>query len=1014
MRPGLLIPLLALMVTTAYAGVKWDFETGDLQGWRVVEGDLGAQPTNKDDDRYGGNFGKQGKWFIGTYEVLGDGAQGELRSPVFTINAKQMALLVGGGDHPTETFVALVLAEGDKEIQRATGHNAEAMSEVLWDVSTYVGQKAYVRIVDHHSGGWGHINVDNIRELTDEEVAAAKRAEQERKEAAVRHYQDWKASLMKPAGRIVYRGDNLKKLTMTMGGIGAGNIALCGDGALRGWQICNNFHANALVPYGFMAVAAQEEGKEQVSRVLQTAPVDNLPCVQSTEFVGEFPLARINYQDEALPLQVSLEAFTSLTPMAAKDSGLPAIYFVLHAKNPTDKPIKAAFMMSLQNCIGWDGVSAINGLKNEGYGGNVNTPDHDERQVSLLMQNVSLAKDDRRYGTLALSCLRADASTLIQYDDTAKMWSRFPLAFGGDQATVQSEKGATHNGAIACDMSIAAGQEVAVPFILAWHFPNRFASYDQNLAQYRLGNMYGAQFADALAVAKYAGANYERLSAQTHLFHDTFYDSNLPYWFTDCVSSQISTLCSQTTLWIEDGTFHAFEGCGCCPMNCTHVWNYEQTLAHLFPELERNMRHTDLFVQQDPSGFIHHRTVLPLSLPRGSGPFTDGHLSTISKAYREYLLSADDGWLKECWPHIKLAMDWAISNYDGDGDGVIQVAQPNTYDCTIYGANTFIGSQWLAALRAAEAMARLMNDTASADRYRAICDKGAAAMDKELWNGQWWVQAVDVREHPQHQYGTGCHSDQLLGQWWANLNDLGYVLPREHVRTALASIFQHNFRTSFEGFKQSPRVFASDDEMGLICCSWPLGGRPPEVTLYSDEVWTGIEYEVAALLLQEGMTQEAYEIIKGARDRYNGTRRSPWNEIECGDHYARAMSSYSLLLAAEGYHYDGPAGVLKFAPTVQADDLRAFFSAAEGWGTFSQKRAAQSQTNSLRLAYGTLGLTRLDLALPTGMKAPTARVVLNDQPVKAQTQVVGDTLQVKFAAKLQMKAGDTLMVTTGR
>lgn len=1010
MRPGLLI-LFVLTTAVAHAGVKWDFEDGTLQGWRVVEGDLGAQPTNKDDDRYGGNFGKQGKWFIGTYEVLGDAAQGELRSPVFTITAKQMALLVGGGDHPNEVFVALVLVEGDKEICRATGHNAEAMSPVIWDVSADVGKQAYVRAVDHHAGGWGHINLDNVRELTDEEIAAARRAEQQRKDAAARHYQEWRASLTKPAARTVYRGDALKRLTMTMGGIGAGSVVICGDGAIRSWQVCNNYHANALVPYGFMAVAAQEEGKEPVARVLQTAPVDNLPCVQSTEFIGEFPFGMINYQDEALPIKVSLECFSPLTPMEAKDSALPAVYFVLHAKNPTARPINAAFMMSLQNFVGWDGLSPIDGLKNEGYGGNVTQTLKSDGQVTLSMGSSSLPKDDRRYGTLALSCLRPEASTINEYADAAKMWSEFPDGFGGDELVAPSPKGSTYNGAIACPVTIPAGQEVAVHFVLAWHFPNRFAAYDQNLAKYRLGNFYATRFADAAAVAKYAGENYERLSAQTHLFRDTFYDSNLPYWFTDCVSSQISTLCSQTCLWIEDGTFHAFEGAACCPMNCTHVWNYEQTLAHLFPELERNMRHTDLFVQQDPSGYIHHRTVLPLSLPRGSGPFTDGHLSTISKAYREYRLSADDGWLKESWPRIKLAMDWAIGAYDADGDGVIQTAQPNTYDCTIFGANTFIGTQWLAALRAAEEMARVMGDAASADRYQAIFAKGSAAMDKALWNGQWWVQDVDLREHPQHQYGTGCHSDQLLGQWWANVNDLGYVLPREREQTALRSIFRHNFLTSFEGFKQFPRVFASDDEMGLICCSWPLGGRPPEVTLYSDEVWTGIEYEVAALMLHEGLTLDAYQIIKGARDRYNGTRRSPWNEIECGDHYARAMSSYSLLLAAEGYHYDGPAGVLRFAPTVQTDDFRAFFSGAEGWGTFSQKRSAGTQTNGLRLAYGNLSLTRLDLGLPAGRKSATGHVTLNGKPFPAATQVVDATLQVRFSQRLQLKARDTLAVT---
>ncbi|MBU0607927.1 MAG: hypothetical protein KKI08_08560 [Armatimonadetes bacterium] len=271
MRPCSLWLSLTLAVSVAHAGVTWDFETGDLQGWQPVQGDLGTQPANRDDDRYGGNFSKQGKWFVGTYESGGDGVQGELRSPVFTITCDQIALLVGGGNHPDETFVALVLAEGDQQVRRATGHNTEAMDEVVWDVAAWKGQKAYARLVDHHSGGWGHINLDCVRELTPEEVAAARQRERERKEAASRHTREWKAALMRPAERTVDRGDALKKLTMTLGGIGAGNVALCGDGALRGWQLSNHVNAGAFVPYGFLGVRAQAEGQAPVTRVLQTA-----------------------------------------------------------------------------------------------------------------------------------------------------------------------------------------------------------------------------------------------------------------------------------------------------------------------------------------------------------------------------------------------------------------------------------------------------------------------------------------------------------------------------------------------------------------------------------------------------------------------------------------------------------------------------------------------------------------------------------------------------------------------
>lgn len=1027
----LAVPALALALclgARAEEGyVHWDFETGDLQGWRLVWGNLGRQPSNHDDDRWGGNFGKQGKWFIGTYEDGGDAMQGELRSPIFTLKADKVSFLIGGGAYRESTFVALVLAEGDKEINRATGANAEAMTRVVWDVAKYKGQKAYFRVVDRNSGGWGHVNLDDVRELTPQEVADMERAERERKEAAERKYQEWKKGVFAPTQPTVYRGETLKRCEMTLGAVGGGCLALCGDGALRQWQLSNHVCSRAQVPYGFLAITAQTEGGPRVARVLQTEPVDGLPCVEATEFVGEYPLGTVIYRDSALPVKARLEGFCPFIPLDAKDSGLPSLFLTLHLDNPGDRPVQVGAMMSLQNFIGWDGRSGIQGLQNAGFGGNANRVERQGDRVSVVFESPTLDRANTDFGSLALSCLEPEATATAQWDDSAALWADFAPDGKLDNPGVPgpSDKGRTHNGALAVRLTLQPGESVELPFVLSWHFPNRHAEYDGNLAKYRLGCMYNNWFADASAVAAYACDNYPRLRDETQLFHDTFYASNLPYWLLDCVSSQMSTIASPTCLWIEDGTFHGFEGCGgdtgCCPMNCTHVWNYEQTMAHIFPELERNVRHTDLFVQQDPRGFVHHRTVLPLSLPRGSGPFADGHLSTISKAYREHRMSADDSWLRQSWPHIKAAMDWAIRAYDPEGDGVIKVEQWNTYDCSVWGPNTFIGSQWLAALRAAEEMAKLMGDQPSAARYRTLFDQGSAKMDQELWNGEWWIQNVDLKEHPNTQYATGCHADQLLGQWWAHLNDLGYIFPREHVDAALRSIFKYNFMKSFEGFGQSPRVFCAPDDMGLLICTWPRGGRPGSVTYYSDEVWTGIEYAVAGLMIQEGLIDEAYQITKAARDRYdgrqkpsrggyNGAMRSPWNEIECGEHYARTMSSYSLLMGVEGYAYDGPAGALKFAPKVQPEGLSAFFTTAEGWGSFEQKRAAGAQTDVISLARGKLSLRQLEFELPEGAGAAAAEVKLRDEALRAKVTVEGRKVTVVFGSPVVLAASDSLSV----
>ena len=205
-----------------------------------------------------------------------------------------------------------------------------------------------------------------------------------------------------------------------------------------------------------------------------------------------------------------------------------------------------------------------------------------------------------------------------------------------------------------------------------------------------------------------------------------------------------------------------------------------------------------------------------------------------------------------------------------------------------------------------------MGDAAAAARFREIFLAGRENLVRRCWNGEYFQQDLPDYLTRRGEVGPGCMSDQLIGQWWAHQLGLGYLLPKEKVQAALRSIFKYNWIPDLTGFKHNPRAFAGEKDKGLLICTWPKGGRPPKVMLYSDEVWTGIEYQVAAHMIYEGMIEEALAIVRGARDRYDGVPRppigrNPWNEIECGGHYARAMSSWSLLLAASGFHCDGPA-----------------------------------------------------------------------------------------------------------
>ena len=871
-----------------------------------------------------------------------------------------------------------------------------------------------------------------------------------------RDFAEWTEELKEGGRPRVYVGEALRGVAMSMGGIGAGQIALCGDGSLRQWQMVNYANHMAYVPDGFFAVWAKPRGGKRVVKLLQSKATYNdkgfqpaasvndhvvpeeqkrllrtLPGVQSTEFIGEYPIAEIAYKDAKLPVNVSLEAFSPFAPLDSKDSGLPAILFIFTVRNSGNRPVRVSLAGSLQNAVGWDGLAEIKGAECELYGGNRNEVVRTDGFKAVHMSNVILPTNAATNGTMTLAALEEGADALPGWTDRKTFWRGFSAngRLRGDSSAGPTEKGKTVNGAVAVPFALYPGEEKQVVFVMAWHFPNHYVNWGQKgfgvedtKSCFWIGNMYNNWFANSQEVVEYVRKDFNKLADMTRLFRRTFYDSTLPYWLLDAVSSQVSTIRSPTCLWNEDGTFHGFEGCrgastesshespsgGCCPLNCTHVWNYEQALAKVFPDLERTMRVTDLKVQMLPNGEIPHRTVLPSYLPRWeSHPAADGQCGAILKAYREFLQCGDKSFLDELWLAVKKAMDYIFETWDQDGDGVMDGPQWNTYDCNVYGHNSFIGTLYLAALRACEEMAKIEGETDLAGAYRERYKKGRKIIEDELWNGEYYIQVYDAQQYKETQYGTGCLSDQLLGQWWAHVLGLGYVLDPERVRKALASIYKYNFRKDFVGFEQKPRIYACDTDKGLLCCTWPKGERPEgQAILYADEVWTGIEYQVAGHMLWEGMVDEAFHIIKAARDRYDGTKRNPWNEVECGDHYVRPMSSWWMLEAAAGYRWNGRDQSLAFEPRIENGEFGCFFVTDTGWGSFSESNPPGAQEEMLRIAYGEVTAKTLRF-VSGGLKAA---VELNGRAVHASFRPEGSTVVLGFTKPLVLKPGDTLRV----
>jgi len=976
--------------------LHWDFESGTLEGWTVTAGKLGKQPAANDNDRWNGNFNKHGKYFIGTFEdgdkAMGDQATGEIRSPVFVADADIIGLRIGGGQDAGRTYVALCDAAGGKELLKAAGRDAEAMEDVLWDVSPFKARRLYLKVIDAATGPWGHINVDFVRAVGRDEF---ERIEREKREAAERarlateamrrQWQEANAAYRKtvfdPVPRPVYRGEALRNVWMPMGGIGAGGMSIGGDGVFRRWMVRDAKPTDE--PGAFFAVRAKAGGGPATARILQAGG----DGVGDVEFHGEFPVAWHRFADPALPVRVSMESFSPFIPLDEKNSGLPVAMFVLDVENPGSESTEVTLLGSLPDLVGGHPVS----FKEAGYTG------------------VAMAG---KAGSLVLAA-RSDATALKPWTDRA--WLRAALA-GGDLPALESAGGPPAPGgppahaALAVTFTLKAGERRAVPFLWAWHLPG----------DARHSHAYEKWFADAPAVCRYVGQHYDRLAADTRLFHDTLFATTLPYYVPERLSSQCSTLFTRVVYWTRDDHVYGWEGLGCCSGSCTHVWNYEQTMAHLFPSLERRMRDIGLGPGQAADGGVFNRfgtADSPWGPEGNEKPAADGHASTMAKAYREWRLSSDDEWLKLRYPAVKRAMEYWIRTWDGeDEDGVARGVQFNTYDASLVGPNTFIGSQYLVALRAAEEMAGIVGDPEAAKRWRGLFERGSKAYATECWDDQYkyFVQRIPPGQR-QADYGNACFVDQVLGQWWASVNGLGHVLPQPQVKASLAAIAKWNMigdMSLYQYHYDQPRIFIWGQGKGLMVCVWPRHDYLPNPMLYREEVWTGCEYQAAASMIWEGLVPEGLAVVKAVHERYNDGLRSPWNEIECGDHYARALSSWSVLLASQGFSYVGPRGRIGFDPKLTPDDHKSFFAGAEGWGAFTQRRQERQQHNSLALAWGQLRVAELTLGLPPGAGMPEASVELAGAPVPATSRIVGGKLAVVFDPPLVVPAGTTLQVVT--
>ncbi len=760
-----------------------------------------------------------------------------------------------------------------------------------------------------------------------------------------------------------------------------------------------------------------------------------LQRLESARFTGEFPLAQVTFRDRRLPVGVTLDAFTPFIPHDADASGLPVAVLRYTVSNAQATPATVSIAYSIENPLLTVSEPWFR-------------PDPRVNEIrtaagiqGLLMHNPSLYEDNALVGSLGLWVVGADNGnvTMLRGWPRARWWTsalRFWDDFSADGALGPESAELGPVGAVCLQRTVTPGASADFTFLLSWHFPNRTpdrCGWDAAGGEggARIGNHYCTRFADAWAAALFAAAQLSDLEKRTRRFASAMRESTVPAAIKDAATANLSTLVTPTCFRTADGEFHGFEGCadtsGCCFGNCTHVWNYEAATDHVFPELARSLRRAAFGYSMDRAGGMRFRQLLPDGGDRFPTAAADGQMGQIMKVYLDWRLSGDDEWLADLWPKVKraIAFAWIPNGWDADRDGVLEGAQHNTYDIEFYGPNPLCGIYYLGALRAVEEMADAMNDEATARDVRRLFESGRTWIDANLFNGEYYVQHVqgqprksipdallntmgsDDTERPEYQMGAGCLVDQLVGQYQAEIAGLGPIVDPAHCRKTLESIYRYNYKRDLFEHASVQRTFVLNDEGALVVAAYAAGQRPDVPFPYYAEAFTGLEYTAASHMIFAGMVREGVECITSVRARYDGERRNPWDEAECGSHYARAMAAWSGLLAISGFRYHGRTREVAVLPRLPISGFQCFWSTATGWGTFAFGAAG----SPLRIRVLSGRLPCRSIVMPgAGRVPPVSAVRLEDRVVPHTVEPDGANRRVSLSDAVVIAEDQELVV----
>lgn len=779
-----------------------------------------------------------------------------------------------------------------------------------------------------------------------------------------------------------YSGKCNNRIAFPIGGMGTGMFCLEGTGYISHmsvWHRPEVFHEPgmfaALYVKGISGGAKVLEGPVPEWRKFgmpnygtggNAGSILGLPRYDSAEFEARFPFGKVSLKDDDMPVKATIIGWSPFIPCDPDNSSLPvgALEYVL--ENTSNKTQEMIFSYHARNFLNWGkGLDAIKAMP----------------QGFVLSQSGT---DAEPYLQGDFAIFTDQDSPKINYcwfrggwfDSLTMVWNA--IESGDMPQSPVVEKGAP-GASMFIPVTLLPGEKKTIRIYAAWYVPRSALRLgeepddwsDNNVKAEQLaiekvdkGNYrpwYSSRFAGIKEVVDYFQTNYESLRNRTESFTSSFYKSTLPAEVIEAVSANLSILKSPTVMRQYDGRLWTWEGCadnwGSCHGSCTHVWNYAQAIPHLFPSLERSLRHTEFEEGQNLKGHQVFRNNLPIRPTRHNfHSAADGQLGGIMKVYREWRISGDKGFLVDMYPKVKMSMDYCIDTWDPRKVGCIEEPHHNTYDIEFWGPDGMHNSFYYGALSAFIRMSEYLGkDTSS---YKKLMKKGRRFTETALFNDEYFIQKIEwkglnakdptvaqsfhssyspearavlEKEGPKYQYGIGCLSDGVLGSWISRMCGMEETLEPNKVKSHLLSVHRYNFKKDLSDHANPQRSpYALGKEGGLLLGSWPKGGKLSLPFVYSNEVWTGIEYQVASHLMMQGEVEKGLEIVRACRKRYDGRVRNPFNEYECGHWYGRALSSYGLIQGLTGVRYDAVDKTLYVDSKI--GDFVCFISTETGFG----------------------------------------------------------------------------------